>query len=78
MEGLSTLLIVFGFGTGVGMLVSGVVALLVCIFINTKKSTQQEDDEEGTFVIPYSALTGGRGGGGRQLQVSCVWCCITR
>ena len=61
MEELSALLIVFGFGAGAGTLVAGVLALLVGIYLNTRKATN--DDEDEAFVIPYSAL-GGMGGGG--------------
>ena len=68
MEELGVLLIVFGFGAGVGTLVAGVLALLVGIFLNTRKSTR-DDDEDESFVIPYSAL-GGMGGGGNTISMA--------
>ena len=68
MEELSALLIVFGFGAGVGTVAAGVLALLVGIYLNTRKSTR-DDDEDESFVIPYSAL-GGMGGGGNTISMA--------
>ena len=66
MGELGTVLIVFGYGAGVGVLCAVTLALIVGIYRNTRKGA--EDDEEA-LVIPYSALAGGMsglGGGGPQ------------
>lgn len=63
MEELSTLLIVFGYGAGAGTFGTLVLALLFAIFLNTRK---ESEDDDGSLVIPYSALAGGMGGGPPQ------------
>ena len=65
MGELSTLLIVFGYGAGAGTFCTLVLALLVGIFLNTRKG-RKDDEDEGSLVIPYSALAGGMGGGAPQ------------
>lgn len=63
MGELSTLLVVFGYGAGAGTFCTLVLALLVAVFLNTRKG-REDDEDEGSLVIPYSALAGGMGGGG--------------
>ena len=61
MGELSTLLIVFGYGAGAGTFCALVLALLVGMFLNTRRS-RGEDEDDGALVIPYSALAGGMPG----------------
>ena len=64
MEELDTLLFVFGAGACAGTFAFVVLAMLVGIFLNTRK--REDDEDAGSLVIPYSALAGGMGGGAPQ------------
>ncbi len=78
MEALNTWIMagLLGFGagvivTGILVIVTGILVMLVVIYHNIKVVTEkvsEDDNEEGAFGVPLSALMGG--GGGRPISIA--------
>jgi hypothetical protein len=47
---------------GVGVVVTLVLGLLICVYLNTRQ--KDDDDDDGGYVMPLSALMGGGQPGG--------------
>jgi hypothetical protein len=69
---LNTLIMVGLLGFGAGVIVTGGLVMLIVIYNNIKavaEKVSEDDDNEGVFGMPLSALMGG-GVGGRPVSMA--------